>query len=156
VSDHESADPDGSRLDELSCDDCMSRIASRQVGPPGPGRRPLPPGLPGELPPRRRRRRVPYSSRNHTSGRQPRPRRLYVEHIDDGAHSGWSVLIQGTAEDVTERPGDPAAERSRNLGVQAWAPGDKPRIVRIIPAKVTGRRLTPTELGFWSDERGYL
>ena len=81
---------------------------------------------------------------------------FYVEHIDDGTHSGWSVLIQGTAEDVTDRPGDPATERSRNLGVEVWAPGDKPRFVRIISAKVTGRRLGPTEVGFWSDERGYL
>lgn len=73
---------------------------------------------------------------------------FYVEHIDDATHSGWSVLIQGTAEDVTDRPGDPATERSRNLGVEAWTPGDKPRIVRIIPGKVTGGRLTPIELGF--------
>ena len=31
MSDQDSADPDGSRLDELNYDDCMSRLASRQV-----------------------------------------------------------------------------------------------------------------------------
>jgi uncharacterized protein len=79
-----------------------------------------------------------------------------VDHIDPTNRSGWSVLIQGMAEDVTDRVADPITERSRDLGVTPWVPGDQPRLVRIIPAHITGRELTPAELGHWSDDRGYL
>ena len=66
-----------------------------------------------------------------------------VDHIDETTRTGWSVLIQGMAEDVTDRVADPITERSRDLGVQPWVPGDKPRLVRIIPAHITGRRAHP-------------
>jgi len=79
-----------------------------------------------------------------------------VDHIDVAAHRGWSVLIQGMAEDVTDRTSDPITERSRDLGIEPWAPGDQPRLVRIIPAKITGRELTSHELAWATDDRGYL
>jgi hypothetical protein len=79
-----------------------------------------------------------------------------VDHIDAVNHRGWSVLIQGMAEDITDRVADPIAERSRDLGVTPWVPGDQPRLVRIIPAHITGRELTAAELSYWSDDRGYL
>jgi nitroimidazol reductase NimA-like FMN-containing flavoprotein (pyridoxamine 5'-phosphate oxidase superfamily) len=65
-----------------------------------------------------------------------------VDHLDPATRSGWSVLIQGMAEDIEgKRPG-PVTERSHQLDIQPWAPGDKPRLVRIIPAKTTGRRIS--------------
>lgn len=69
-----------------------------------------------------------------------------VDHIDYDTQSGWSVVIQGMAEDVTDRQNDITAERGRRLGVEPWVPGDKPRIVRVIPAKITGRVLLAREL----------
>lgn len=156
MSDQDSADPDGSRLDELSYDDCMSRLASRQVGHLAvvvdhyPQVFPVNYRLDDDVVVFRTHLGATLLAANHANVG------FYVEHLDDGTHSGWSVLIQGTAEDVTDRPGDPATDRSRSLGVAPWAPGDQPRIVRIIPATVTGRWLTPVELGFWSNERGYI
>ena len=79
-----------------------------------------------------------------------------VDHIDEATRSGWSVLIQGMAEDVTDRIADSTTERSRDLGIVPWVPGDNPRLVRILPAHITGRELTPAELSYWSDDRGYL
>jgi nitroimidazol reductase NimA-like FMN-containing flavoprotein (pyridoxamine 5'-phosphate oxidase superfamily) len=79
-----------------------------------------------------------------------------VDDIDESRRSGWSVLIQGMAEDVTDRIADTTTERSRDLEVRPWAPGDKPRLVRIIPAHITGRELTAADLRSWSDDRGYL
>jgi nitroimidazol reductase NimA-like FMN-containing flavoprotein (pyridoxamine 5'-phosphate oxidase superfamily) len=74
-----------------------------------------------------------------------------VDHIDEATRSGWSVLIQGMAEDVTDRVADLVTERSRDLGVEPWVPGENPRFVRIIPALITGRELIPAELALWSD-----
>lgn len=79
-----------------------------------------------------------------------------VDHIDEVHRTGWSVLIQGMAEDVTDRIGDPITERTRDLGVDPWAPGEQPRLVRIIPARITGREIEADELSYWSDDRGYL
>ena len=79
-----------------------------------------------------------------------------VDLIDESTHSGWSVLVLGMAEDVTDHTGDLAADRSRLLDVAPWAPGDKSRVVRIIPAHVTGRELHGVSDSYWPDERGYL
>jgi hypothetical protein len=79
-----------------------------------------------------------------------------VDHIDTSEHTGWSVLIQGMAEDVTDRRADFTAQRARDLGVEPWIPGAQPRLVRVIPAYITGRELGPAELTYWSDDRGYL
>jgi nitroimidazol reductase NimA-like FMN-containing flavoprotein (pyridoxamine 5'-phosphate oxidase superfamily) len=79
-----------------------------------------------------------------------------VDHIDETTRTGWSVLILGMAEDVTDRVADPITERTRDLRVDPWVPGEQPRLVRIVPAHITGRELTQTDLAYWSDDRGYL
>jgi nitroimidazol reductase NimA-like FMN-containing flavoprotein (pyridoxamine 5'-phosphate oxidase superfamily) len=68
-----------------------------------------------------------------------------VDRLDEEARTGWSVLVQGMAEDVSERAGDVVADRARHLGIDSWAPGDRSRIVRIIPANVSGREILPDE-----------
>jgi hypothetical protein len=78
-----------------------------------------------------------------------------VDYLDPVARSGWSVLIQGMAEDVTDREADPVTDRTRAAGVEPWTGGDNPRLVRIIPAKTTGRRIAHHEMD-WQDTRGYL
>ena len=53
---------------------------------------------------------------------------------------GWSVLVSGRAERVT----DPTAVRAlERLGLEPWAPGPKLHWVRIVPRRVTGRRIPP-------------
>ena len=156
MSDQDSADADGRRLEELSFADCMSRLATRQVGHLAvmvddfPHVFPVNYRLDGDVVVFRTHLGSTLLAVDHASvGFQ-------VEHIDEGTHSGWSVLVLGAAQDVTDRTDDPAAEKRRHLGVAPWAPGDKPRIVRIVLAQVTGRRLTAEEFGFWSDDRGYI
>jgi len=73
-----------------------------------------------------------------------------VDEVDPTNGSGWSVLVQGMAEDVSDRKGDAITERSKALGVDPWAPGEHQRIVRIIPARISGRRLAPTDFGKWA------
>jgi len=63
-----------------------------------------------------------------------------VDHVDDQAHSGWSVLVQGTAQFIGDAI-DPTSERLRRLSLITWAPGRRQRWFKIQPDKVTGRRL---------------
>jgi len=60
------------------------------------------------------------------------------------------------AEDVTDRTKDAITERDRELDIVPWAPGDKPRIVRVIPAKITGREISINDQLWATDGRGYL
>ena len=62
-----------------------------------------------------------------------------VDHVDFGYHTAWSVVAHGRAEEVTA-PAEVA--RLRLFPLQPWAPGDRGRYVRIIPAAFTGRRIT--------------
>jgi nitroimidazol reductase NimA-like FMN-containing flavoprotein (pyridoxamine 5'-phosphate oxidase superfamily) len=62
-----------------------------------------------------------------------------VDDIDVPGHEGWSVLIQGPAHHVSE------AERAsaERAGVQPWPAGERELFIRIIPIRVTGRRIKP-------------
>jgi uncharacterized protein len=65
-----------------------------------------------------------------------------VDGIDAEAHIGWSVVVRGEAVEVT----DPAElARRRKLPLDPWAPGAKSRYVRILPAVLTGRRISVSD-----------
>ena len=56
------------------------------------------------------------------------------------SRQGWSVLIQGPAHHVET---EEARARAKDAGVEPWAPGDRELFLRIIPHRVTGRRIKP-------------
>lgn len=60
-----------------------------------------------------------------------------IDGTDDAARTGWSVMIRGEAVEVTDQ-----AELARlgRLPLHPWAPGPKAHYVRILPARLTGRR----------------
>jgi nitroimidazol reductase NimA-like FMN-containing flavoprotein (pyridoxamine 5'-phosphate oxidase superfamily) len=62
-----------------------------------------------------------------------------IDSIDLDAHQGWSVLIQGPAHHVSGTEEDAV----RQAGVESWAPGERELFVRIVPTRVTGRRVGP-------------
>ena len=62
-----------------------------------------------------------------------------IDDIDLDARRGWSVLIQGPAHHVTEAE----QERAREASPETWAPGDRELFVRIVPSRMTGRRVGP-------------
>jgi nitroimidazol reductase NimA-like FMN-containing flavoprotein (pyridoxamine 5'-phosphate oxidase superfamily) len=71
-----------------------------------------------------------------------------VDGIDPVERTGWSVIVQGVTEEVT----DPIElERLGKLVLDPWAPGDRPHWFRVRAFTVTGRRvfrvppLTPSE-----------
>jgi uncharacterized protein len=61
-----------------------------------------------------------------------------IDGVDDGSRTGWSVIVHGVAEEVTDR----AEMRHLDaLGLTPWAPGPKRHWVRIRARTVTGRRI---------------
>jgi uncharacterized protein len=61
-----------------------------------------------------------------------------VDGVDPASRSGWSVVIVGATEEVTN-PAD--LRRLDGLGLEQWAPGEKPHWVRIRAWTVSGRRI---------------
>jgi uncharacterized protein len=61
-----------------------------------------------------------------------------IDEVDEGFRTGWSVIIHGVAEEVTDRK---ETRRLDALGLTPWAPGDNRHWVRIRARAVTGRRI---------------
>lgn len=61
-----------------------------------------------------------------------------IDDIDAAAREGWSVLIQGPAHHVESE-----AEQASVLEalVEPWPGGDRELFLRIIPSRITGRRI---------------
>ena len=61
-----------------------------------------------------------------------------IDELSPAAREGWSILIQGSAHPV-----DSEAERTSVVqsGVEPWAGGEKELFVRVIPTRITGRRI---------------
>ena len=57
-----------------------------------------------------------------------------VDEVDEDAHSGWSVVVYGRA--VLVRP-----EESVGVEPLPWAVGPRRHLVRVVPTRITGRRL---------------
>jgi nitroimidazol reductase NimA-like FMN-containing flavoprotein (pyridoxamine 5'-phosphate oxidase superfamily) len=67
-----------------------------------------------------------------------------VDHLAPANRSGWSVLVQGHGEDVTNAV-DPSHATLREANVEPWAPGDKERWVAIQIHRITGRRIVRSQ-----------
>ena len=79
-----------------------------------------------------------------------------VDDVDRRTRSGWSVLVRGLAEEVTEGHSQGLVARTHASGTQPWAPGEHGSWLRIIAHHVTGRRIVPGELPPAVDPRAYL
>ncbi|MDX3235083.1 pyridoxamine 5'-phosphate oxidase family protein [Streptomyces sp. ME03-5709C] len=62
-----------------------------------------------------------------------------TDFVDEGRRIGWSVLVTGTAERVS----DAAAEEAlgRRPGADPWAGGKRPLWIRVLPREVSGRAI---------------
>ena len=61
-----------------------------------------------------------------------------IDELSPGTREGWSILVQGAAHLV-----DSEAERASlaQSGVEPWAGGEKELFVRVLPSRITGRRI---------------
>ena len=62
-----------------------------------------------------------------------------IDEADLAARTGWSVVVRGEAVEVTDTA---ELARLRKLPLDPWAPGAKAHYVRILPAALTGRRIS--------------
>jgi len=65
-----------------------------------------------------------------------------ADHLDDERHEGWSVLVQGHAHKVNDEHAIRRLEAGMNL--EPWAPGARDVYVRIVPTRISGRRIQPS------------
>jgi nitroimidazol reductase NimA-like FMN-containing flavoprotein (pyridoxamine 5'-phosphate oxidase superfamily) len=63
-----------------------------------------------------------------------------IDEVDVDARCGWSVIVTGVCREETS----PATiERLERLGLEPWAPGDKPHWITLHAGSVSGRRIAP-------------
>jgi hypothetical protein len=63
-----------------------------------------------------------------------------IDGFDREAHHGWSVLVSGDLEEVTEHR-HAELERLHGLGVSPWIPEGRDHWMRIRSRWITGRRI---------------
>ena len=61
-----------------------------------------------------------------------------VERLDRDAHTGWSVMVHGSAHLTTGREGRPG---SQSGVLRPWRSAVLPHTLRIVPETMTGRRI---------------
>jgi len=62
-----------------------------------------------------------------------------VDALDEMDHTGWSVVVHGSAEEVA---GTEELIDVDRLLIEPWSRGVKNRYLRITPSKVTGRQIS--------------
>lgn len=72
---------------------------------------------------------------------------LQVDRFDWFRRIGWSILVQGVAQECD-------AIEAEALDLAPWAPGEMHHVIRIVPTSITGRRLELAPSTF--EPRGYL
>ena len=61
-----------------------------------------------------------------------------VDGVDETRQVGWSVVVRGHAEEVTD---EDKLAKLRQTPLLAWHPGPNPRFVQINARQVSGRRI---------------
>jgi nitroimidazol reductase NimA-like FMN-containing flavoprotein (pyridoxamine 5'-phosphate oxidase superfamily) len=63
-----------------------------------------------------------------------------IDAFDRATRHGWSVVVSGRLEEVDEYSPRELA-RLRSLEVSPWAVGDRDHWLRLVPTRITGRRV---------------
>jgi Pyridoxamine 5'-phosphate oxidase len=64
-----------------------------------------------------------------------------ADHLDEALHEGWSVLVQGHLRKIADELD--VARLEGSTGLEPWAGGARDVYMRIVPARITGRRIGP-------------
>jgi uncharacterized protein len=75
-----------------------------------------------------------------------------IDGADLATRVGWSVVVRGEAVEVTDTA---ELARLRKLPLDLWAPGAKAHYVRILPAALTGRRISVPQRPVESAQRSH-
>jgi uncharacterized protein len=63
-----------------------------------------------------------------------------IDGIDEPTRTGWSVIVQGVGNDITDTL-DELSATLRDLPVDTWIPGEVTRWMGVTPSAITGRRV---------------
>jgi nitroimidazol reductase NimA-like FMN-containing flavoprotein (pyridoxamine 5'-phosphate oxidase superfamily) len=74
-----------------------------------------------------------------------------VDMYDERTRSGWSVVVRGTARDVTSSVADDEA-----VQIEPWAPGPKSCWIAVPMDEVTGRLLRGEAPPTWRNPKAYM
>ena len=66
-----------------------------------------------------------------------------IDQLDREHHTCWSVVVAGRLEEVTPYDAE-TYDRVHGLPVEPWAGGEKSHWARIVPTRITGRRIGPS------------
>jgi nitroimidazol reductase NimA-like FMN-containing flavoprotein (pyridoxamine 5'-phosphate oxidase superfamily) len=73
--------------------------------------------------------------------RGPRGRASFeIDEFDREHRTGWSVVVVGRLEEITHYEVR-TLERLRGLPVDPWAEGERSHWMRLVPSRITGRRV---------------
>jgi uncharacterized protein len=75
-----------------------------------------------------------------------------IDGADLTARTGWSVVVRGEAVEVTDTA---ELARLRKLPLDPQAPGARAHYVRILPAALTGRRISAPQRPIESAQRSH-
>jgi nitroimidazol reductase NimA-like FMN-containing flavoprotein (pyridoxamine 5'-phosphate oxidase superfamily) len=141
--DHARRLQESSGLEELTVDECLRLLRTQQVGRLGvvvggyPLIFPLNYGLDDDVVV------IRTVLGQKLSGAQGTNVTFEVDELDPVHLSGWSVMIRGTAGEVTSHDDAETRERTERAAPTPWPAGEHPHLVRIIPRAMTGRRIRP-------------
>jgi nitroimidazol reductase NimA-like FMN-containing flavoprotein (pyridoxamine 5'-phosphate oxidase superfamily) len=139
-------------LHELNRETCFALLASQHVG------RLVIPGGKGFVAP------VNYlvvgeslvfrsDAGSHAASADGHTMMFEVDALNEEHHAGWSVVIRGRLQDVTDSAATDVDLRER---LEPWAPGPKDRWLRVNVDEMTGRWLRGADRQPPLDGRGYL
>jgi nitroimidazol reductase NimA-like FMN-containing flavoprotein (pyridoxamine 5'-phosphate oxidase superfamily) len=70
------------------------------------------------------------------------PASFEIDEIDPDSRTGWSVVVTGHLEEVTQYD-DRTWKRVRTMPIDPWAGGEKAHWMRLVPTRITGRQVVP-------------
>lgn len=138
--------PTEAEMQVLSGDECRALLATRQIGRLGVNAEHHPMifvvnyALDGDVVIIRTHPGTKLSAAQHANVS------FQVDDIDEHSRSGWSVLMLALAEELTDEHRSDLVARSHAASVTPWAPGEHGHWLRLIPHKLTGRRIVPGHL----------
>ena len=143
-------------MEEISTDDCWMLMGTQEVGRLGVYARHYPLVVPVNYGLDRRIVVLRTSEGTKLAAAAHANVTFEVDQIDPATRSGWSVLVRGLAEEVTDAHRAELVRATREAGADPWAPGEHEHWLRIIPHAVTGRRIARGELLPAFEDAGYL
>jgi len=64
-----------------------------------------------------------------------------VDDFDPARRDGWSVMVRGSARELSGESNPDTVRRIGSAAPQPWAPGRRDHIIRIVPDSISGRRI---------------